>query len=739
MKVRKRGWKIVALITVIVSIIMLISLIIAFCSIYFSVKLDDEAVIADRAKIRIYDENDEEISYGHLNRYVKYEDINTNIINAFVALEDKRFFKHKGVDYYRTAGALINNIKSGYLKEGGSTITQQLAKNTHFSNEKTLIRKIKEMKVAKDIERKYSKEEILEMYLNAIYYGNGIYGIDAACKKYFGKSPAEVNLSESAILAGIVKSPQKYSPKNYPEKSYQRMKLVLDLMKEQGYIDEEEYNQAKEYSYVEQNDTDGSPYLSAVISEACSLLDTTETELLKTPLKIVTYYDKKLQNDIKSEYDSGNYDAQTLCGDRALSYAAIADNASGGIAAYINVGDVDVNMRRQPGSVIKPILVYCPALNAGKITPADVFVDEKKDFYGYSPSNYHDIYYGNVDVETALKKSLNSVAVEIYAKSDQKYCRDLASKAGISIDKNDDNLALALGGMTYGVDVKEVLRSYMTLANGGLTQEVGFIKEITDASGKTIYRKNDVTERVFSEEAAYLTTDMLIKTAKDGTAKKLNRIKSPIAAKTGTVQGNNGRNTDAWCVSYNNRYTSCVWYGGKDNTDEQTVDITGGGLPALLTAGFLSKTEQAGSEIVKPDSIIELNIDTFAQNKDKKIYLANPNTPDRYKKTYLFDANDRPVTYSPYFFMNDNEFRSERYDEGIIIKLCVNYPYSYRIYEIKEGIERDLYRYETSVEELFDNEKTFLLPPIEANTLYMDVFYQNELVGTGVCENVNRY
>ena len=214
-----------------------------FASIYFSVKLDAEAVIAERAQVVFYDSSGKITEYSTLSRYVKYEDIGTDIINSFVALEDKRFFNHHGVDYYRTAGALVKNIKAGGYKEGGSTITQQLAKNTMLSSEKTIVRKIKEMKLAKDIEKNYSKEEILEMYLNAIYFGNGVYGIDSACKYYFDKKPSEVGIAESAILAGIVKSPQNYSPVNNPEKAKEieaKIRAAFKPAKEEQPAEEQE-------------------------------------------------------------------------------------------------------------------------------------------------------------------------------------------------------------------------------------------------------------------------------------------------------------------------------------------------------------------------------------------------------------------------------------------------------------------------------------------------------------------
>ncbi|MDD4316449.1 MAG: transglycosylase domain-containing protein, partial [Clostridia bacterium] len=213
----------------------------AFFTVYFSARLDNTVTYGETA-IKVMDNVGEEIpSPSSVRIYIKYDEISPHIINAFVALEDKRFFKHSGIDYIRIGGALINNIKAGYIKEGGSTITQQLAKNTQLSNKKTLQRKIKEAKLARDIERKYSKEEILEIYLNAIYFGNSIYGINEACMRFFNKKPADIELYEAAILAGVVKNPGKNSPLRSPANANQRKNLVLRLMKEQGYIDAFQY------------------------------------------------------------------------------------------------------------------------------------------------------------------------------------------------------------------------------------------------------------------------------------------------------------------------------------------------------------------------------------------------------------------------------------------------------------------------------------------------------------------
>lgn len=687
------------LIVVSVTVSLILTAAIVFSAIYFSAKLDDDRIVAEKATLKIVGADGAEIDCEAFNRYVTYENINSNIINAFVALEDKRFFTHSGVDYYRLAGATIKNVKYGYFKEGGSTITQQLAKNTQLNSEKTLTRKIKEMKLAHDIERKYSKEEILEMYLNAIYYGNGIYGIDSACKNYFDKSPADVSVAESAILAGIVKNPSKYSPINNKGKALERMKLVCGLMKAQNYIGEDEYEQALRYEYVKPTDNGINPYINAALSEACEILGTDEKSLLKSDCVLECYYDEKLQNIIEKLASSDDFAVKTYGGNAALSSVVLCDNASGGvIACYSSDGINPITFRRSPGSCIKPVAVYAPALERKVITEATVFNDQKTDFDGYSPSNYKDIYYGKVDVETAVQKSINTVAVNIFRETGKEYCVNKAIEAGITVDKNDLNLSFALGGMTYGVTTKELCKAYMCFANGGKSRKIGLIKTIKNGKGKIIYENNkDDKKVVFSKETSYIITDLLQKTAQNGTARKLSEVKSTeIAAKTGTASGRVG-NTDAWCMSYSPDYTLCVWYGGADNTDEENISVTGGGIPALLSANVYKYLPTRNKEFDIPDSVAEVEIDLYARNETDKLYLANENTPFEYKKSYVFSENNIPQEVSPYFNNLSADFSAENLPYGgVKLRFGVIYPNSYAITrtDLTDGSIAEIYRNE---------------------------------------------
>lgn len=635
-----------------IAVFVIIALTSIFFSIYYSAKLNNENINKMSGKLIIYDISGNEIDLpASCNNYAHYKDISKHIINAFVALEDKRFYKHDGIDYIRLGGALLNNLKAGYIKEGGFTITQQLAKNTQLNNEKTLQRKIKEAKLAKDIEKRYSKEEILEMYLNAIYFGNGIYGVAQACKTFFDKKPSEIEIYEAAILAGVVKNPSKNSPLQHPENANVRKNLVLKLMKEQGYISSIEYahsvnmvfNPLKEISYGDAF----FPYYKSAISEASRLLNISEKSIIQMGLRIYTYYDPLIQQTVYDAFLSKQFETEN-----PPDYSVIMlDNKSGGVLAYYATHNYSVfNLRRQPGSAIKPILVYAPALNSEKITAATVFRDKKTSFNGYQPSNYKNKYLGYADIRTAVKTSSNVIAVKVLNETGIEYSKQIASKMGLRFADGDNNLALALGGMTEGVTSLELAESYMCLANGGFHTPSTFIKSIYDRNGNLMYMNHPMFERVISSSAAFIMTDMLKDAVKSGTAKKLNGLDFDIASKTGTVGSNNSNtNKDAWSLSYTKDNTLCVWYGNIEYRENKDFTITGGAQPTMLAKYIYKNMPSKPADFDVPDSIIELRIDSLALNKFHKAMLATPNTPIEYQKSEIFDISNSPMEFSPLF------------------------------------------------------------------------------------------
>ncbi len=704
----------------IVIFVIAIPFLLIFCN-YFSVKFDPDKVVATKAQIIITDSSNRPIDSKCLFRYVPYDKISSNVINAFVALEDKRFFTHHGVDYYRTAGAFIHNLSSGRLKEGGSTITQQLAKNTMLSSEKTFKRKIKEMKLARKIEKNYSKEQIIEMYLNAIYYGNGIYGIDSAAYNYFGKEAADLSAAEGAILAGIVKNPSRYSPKNNPDAAIGRRNIVLRLMLEQGYIDKNYYETAllQEYSAPLLKSDPYKPYFSSVLHEAASILGIAEQELIRSPYVIRTYCDVDNTKTLYSAFDGDAYGCLDESSGITAPYSAmLCDNVSGGITAFYSTSEGNVfSFRRSPASAIKPILVYAPAIEYGLITEKTVFNDAKTSFNGYMPKNFGDIYSGKVTAETALAKSINTVAVQILNLTEPERAKLLAEKAGLRFDKSDKHLALALGGMAYGVTMTELTEAYMTLANGGQHLPATFIKEILTADGRVLYRHLPERTQAFSSDTAYIVTDMLRKTVSNGTAKRLSGLPFEIAAKTGTAENDNG-NTDAWNVSYTTSDTLCVWYGGND------LLTTGGNHPTLL-ANYIRNRLPAPkqTEFSMPITVSPCEIDGFALKNNGVILLSNPHTPKTHREKGYFSIKNTPKEISTYFDIANLEFSVTKTGNDICTDIRFDTPCRYKLIE-KNLMTGQITEYENIPSKLSLNYKHKGL-----YSYFLAVYYENEFLG----------
>ena len=721
---QKTGQKMIILLLIIAIFVIAILFFALFCN--TKTRLNADAIIAKKANVTICDKDDALLDSKHLYRYIKYEDISSNVINAFVSLEDKRFFSHSGIDAYRTVGAFAHNLKSGKIKEGGSTITQQLAKNTLLSSEKTLKRKIAEMKLAKQIEKKYNKEEILEMYLNAIYYGNGIYGIDSACHNYFGKNPSDLSPAEGAILAGSVKNPSKYSPANNPEAAMNRKNMVIKLMLDQGYLSKEEYDTALSYVYVKpQLPPDPYKYYYAgALHEASSILGISEQELIRSSYKIKTYCDPAQVKTMHDLFSSGEYVSVNKNNVPATYSALLADNNSGGISAFYSSENNNVfTMRRSPASTIKPILVYAPAIEKGIINQKSIFIDEKTDFNGYIPKNYGNTYVGKISAEQALARSINTVAVKIFQQTGIETSLSYARKTGLIFRPEDDHLALALGGMAYGITLPELTEAYMTLANSGTHKDLSFIRAIETEDGQVLYKHSPTEEQVFSAPTAFIVSDMLKRAVTDGTANKLRGFDHDIASKTGTAQGSVD-NTDCWNVSYTTENTLCVWYGNPSGATDSTVETTGGGYPTLLAAAIRrSIPSPKQSEFTQPYGVIECEIDSYALEKENKLYFSTPNTPKNFRDKGYFSAANMPLKASPYFSLSDIEFSMELYEDKITTNIRSNSPLRYKL------IERELM---TNIVNEYDVE-----PVIEVDnrrkrgvySYYLAVYYENEFLG----------
>lgn len=622
-----------------------------FLSVYVkaqTIPLNTQALTDASLSIEVYDSADNIISESNnFNMpYVSIEDIPNHTKQAFISIEDKKFYTHKGLNLKRMLKALYTNLTSMSFKEGASTISQQLIKNTQLSNQKTLERKIKEIALTKKLEKSFNKDEILEFYLNIIYFGNNCYGLESASNYYFSKSTKELTLAESALLAGLIKSPNRYSPITHKEDATKRRNLVLREMQKDGVITEEEclkQTQTPIELEIKSNiENKQNSYTESCIDEALKILKIPAKQIALSGYKIHSYQNPEHQKLLSNSLEKTDLKDNDYAG-------IVIDNKSYGITAYNGKSVYKVlDAKRQVGSCIKPVLVYCPALNENIITPETEVLDEKITIGEYSPSNVNGKYNGFTTVTDAVKNSINTVAIKVLSYIGIESGKSYASKLGFTFDEKDDSYALALGGMTYGENIKTLANSYVSFANGGKYSQARFISYITDKNGRVIYKHTPNGRQVFRDDAAYLMTDILKQTAKTGTARKLSTIEqTEVASKTGTVgKKNSSLNTDAYNIAYTPDITIGVWCGNLNNAP---ISINGGNEPTEVARKFLAEFKPTNTTFKKPSSVTEAKIDLIEKEKNHKLVLANSNTPERYTKSALFSRFNLPNEISTNF------------------------------------------------------------------------------------------
>lgn len=651
-------------------------------SIYVSARampLNKETLSSPYISLQVFDSENKPIKEDNeINKeVVNISNISDSTKNAFISIEDKSFYNHHGVNYKRIFKAMINNLKARSLKEGASTITQQLVKNTQLTSEKTFERKIKEIALAQRLEKNYTKDEILELYLNVIYFGNNCYGIENASNYYFSKDAKDLSLEESAMLAGLIKSPAKYSPiKNY-DNALSRRNLVLKEMYQDKCISASEYNLAKNspinLNINNQPKNKLNSYSQASIDEAEEVLGIPARQIALKGYKIYTY-----QNSEKQEALDEALKKQNISSDYA---GIVIDNEGHSIVAYNGNSIFKIlDAKRQPGSCIKPILVYGPALNEDIIYPCSQLLDEKTTISDYTPKNVGGVYRGYVSARDALSKSINIPAVKVLSYVGIDKAKAYAEHMGIEFDAKDDSYTLALGGMTYGVNIKDLAGAYSSFANNGSYSKPRFISFITDKNNKLIYINKPKTEQVMREDSAYLLTDMLRTCAKTGTAKKLASLGIDIASKTGTVgKKNSKQNLDAWNVSYTKDQTCAVWLGNLDNSP---IDYAGGNQPTEIVKNYFSLVSDI-STFDRPSSIVERDIDETELNENHRIMLANVYMPERYKHKELFSSLNLPSDISEKFTkIDDVNFASKVENDSAVITFDAK---NYLTYVFKEN------------------------------------------------------
>lgn len=527
---------------------------------------------------------------GQKGTYVELDAISENLQNAVIATEDRSFYKNSGINYGRFFLAILTAGRSG----GGSTITQQLAKNAYLSQDQTVERKAKEFFLALEINKKYSKKEILTMYLNNAYFGNGVWGIEDASKKYFGVSASELTLDQSAVLAGMLKGPEIYNPLYSVENATNRRNTVLQNMVAAGYIDQATADQSaavdihgqlvdayegksKDYRYPS--------YFDAVINEAVNEYGLTEEDIIKNGYRIYTEMDQNYQASMQVIYDNVDLFPVAEDGTRAESGSVALDPKTGGVRAIVGrvASDQDAGFRsynyatqsaRSPGSTIKPLVVYSPAVAKGWSTNKEL--DNTTKVYGsYTVDNYGGIQGSpTVPMYQALAESLNLPAVATANELGLNTVFDYGTKFGLNMDKVDRSLGVALGsGVT--TNPLQMAQAYGTFANDGVMNDAHLITKIENASGQVVKSHSQKSKRVLSSSANRKMTNMMLGTFTNGTGVNAAPYGYTMAGKTGTTETdfNPDLSGDQWVIGYTPDVVISQWLGFP-KTDE-THYLTG--------------------------------------------------------------------------------------------------------------------------------------------------------------------
>ena len=527
---------------------------------------------------------------GQKGTYVELDAISENLQNAVVATEDRSFYKNSGINYGRFFLAILTAGRSG----GGSTITQQLAKNAYLSQDQTIERKAKEFFLALEINKKYSKKEILTMYLNNAYFGNGIWGIEDASKKYFGVSASELTLDQSAVLAGMLKGPEIYNPLYSVENATNRRNTVLQNMVAAGYIDQATADQSAAVdihgqlidAYEGKSEDYRYPsYFDAVINEAVNEYGLTEEDIIKNGYRIYTEMDQNYQASMQVIYDNVDLFPVAEDGTRAESGSVALDPKTGGVRAIVGrvASDQDVGFRsynyatqsaRSPGSTIKPLVVYSPAVANGWSTNKEL--DNTTKVYGsYTVDNYGGIQGSpTVPMYQALAESLNLPAVATANELGLNTVFDYGTKFGLNMDKVDRSLGVALGsGVT--TNPLQMAQAYGTFANDGVMNDAHLITKIENASGQVVKSHSQKSKRVLSSSANKKMTNMMLGTFTNGTGVNAAPYGYTMAGKTGTTETdfNPDLSGDQWVIGYTPDVVISQWLGFP-KTDE-THYLTG--------------------------------------------------------------------------------------------------------------------------------------------------------------------
>lgn len=532
--------------------------------------------------------------YSQKGTFTPLENISPILQQAVVSTEDKRFYNHIGFDPIGIARAFAGLIINQDIVGGGSTLTQQLAKNAYLTADQTLSRKLKELFLAIEIEKVYSKEEILEMYLNNAYFGNGVWGVNDASQKYFGKTAGEVNLSEAATFAGMLQSPSTVNPYDSYEGAINRRDTIIYVMLDQGVISQEEADQAANQelnlidNYVADDDYTYPYYFDAIIEEAVLKYDIPEEDLLNNGYEIYTSLDQDHQQQLDIVYENDQLFPTSSSGEPVESASVVMHPQTGGVTALVGGRGEHTfrgynratQMRRQPGSLLKPLSVYTPALEAGYDIDAPL-VDAPIEYgeENYIPYNVTETFSedGEMPMYQAVAESANAPAVWLLNEIGLSRGIRKLEQFGIPVDEGDHNLAaIALGGMNYGTTLMEISEAYTAFANDGVRTEPHLIQLIVNSQGEVVVDNREPnTQRVTSSSVAEQMTSMLLAVFSPmGTAANYEPQGYEIAGKTGTSDGRfGGYATDNWLVAYTPDVLITGWIGFDQPSEDQSITL----------------------------------------------------------------------------------------------------------------------------------------------------------------------
>ncbi|GAB3790110.1 transglycosylase domain-containing protein [Virgibacillus kimchii] len=597
-------------------LILLLGLI-GFSFILFGGRLvvDEENLVLDAATTIETREGEVVGKLYNENRLIlPIDQIPEHVQQAFISIEDRRFYDHAGVDFRSVVRALARDLIAMEKLEGASTITQQVAKNLFLTNEKSWMRKTKEVMASIYLEQQYSKDHILELYLNEIYFGNGLYGVEAASNYFFSKTAGDLTVAEGAMLAGLAKAPNGYSPIEYPEKALERRNIVLHSMEDTGLLSmEQKMKEQNKPLGLNVEDQQASPwmdsYIDLVMKEAREVHDLSAEEIRRGGYRIIVNVDETAQKAAYGQFQKDDYFPGNR--DGVEGAFVMMEQETGRIVSAIGgreyqLGDLNrVTVNRQPGSTIKPIAVYGPAMMQNEqFTPYTLIPDQLTEYDGYSASNVTNTYDGAVTLYDAIVYSKNAPSVWLLDQIGIPYAKNYLQKMDIMLE--DDGLAIALGGLSEGITPKQLMESYAGFSKYGEVIDSYTIERIYSKDQELLFQANPKTKEVFTPQVAWNMTEILMETVEKGTA-SAGTYEKALAGKTGSTQHPfvEGKTNDAWFAGYTPEYVTASWIG-YDRLDEDHYLTGGSEYATKLTKAILTevdKQQPLADSFVRPENV----------------------------------------------------------------------------------------------------------------------------------------